>query len=61
MKIKISPWGLGSSLWKWHIVNTRNEVIATSAQNYRSRGKAAAGARYYANKFTFGVFELGVK
>ncbi len=61
MKIKIHPYCFGSPLWKWCIVNNRNEEIATSCQKYASRNKAAAGARYYAKKFTFGIFELGVK
>ena len=61
MKIKISPWGFGSSCWVWHIVNNRNEIIATSCQNYSSRKKAIRAARYYAKKFTLGIFELGIK
>lgn len=52
MKIKIGPWGIGSSLWKWHIVNSRNEIIATSCQNYVNKSRASRAASYYAKQFT---------
>ena len=67
MKIKVcrycfgSPNIIQSNYWIWYLVNNRNERIATSCQRYTSRKIAVRFAKYYATKFTFGIFELGVK
>lgn len=61
MKFKVRPWGFGSHNWVWCIVNSSNKEIATSHQMYSAKASAARAARHYAKKFTFAVFELGIK